>query len=186
MPDLMNKEKQRRNELSYKESTCFTDECYTIFKKYIRQHQALIAYCEKLEEVFNWIILEQVLMFSLLICLDGYQVLLSDAPIRIRLIFSFHIGGCLCQLLMFTYSCDCIIHESMGVSIAAYRAPWPLLSMTTSGRMMQKDLTLVIMRSSVPCCLTGKGFFIVSLETYTNVISTAASYFALLKQRDVS
>lgn len=76
MPDLMNKGKQKRIEISYKESACFADECYTIFKKYIRQHQALIAYCEKLEEVFNWIILEQVVMFSLLICLDGYQVLL--------------------------------------------------------------------------------------------------------------
>ncbi|KOX80308.1 Putative odorant receptor 13a [Melipona quadrifasciata] len=151
MPDLMDKEKQRRNEASCKESTCFTDECYTIFKKYIRQHQALIGYCEKLEEVFNWIILEQVLMFNV--------------PTRTRLIFSFHIGACLCQLLMFTYSCDCIIRESMSVSTAAYRAPWPLVSMTASGRMMQKDLTLVIMRSSVPCCLTGKGFFIVSLET---------------------
>ena len=72
----MNKEKQKRNKALYKESPCFADECYAIFKKYIRQHQALIAYCEKLEEVFNWIILEQVLMFSLLICLDGYQVLL--------------------------------------------------------------------------------------------------------------
>ncbi|XP_043512088.1 uncharacterized protein LOC122529741 [Frieseomelitta varia] len=171
MPDLMNKGKQRRNEVSYKESTCFADEYYTIFKKYIRQHQTLIAYCEKLEEVFNWIILEQVLMFSLLICLDGYQVLLAGAPTRTRLIFSFHIGACLCQLLMFTYSCDCIIRESMSVAIAAYKAPWPLLSMTASGRMMQKDLTLVIMRSSVPCCLTGRGFFIVSLETYTNISS---------------
>ena len=61
------------------------------------------------------------------------------------------------------------MRESMSVATAAYKAPWPLLSMTTSGRMMRKDLTLVIMRSSVPCCLTGKGFFIVSLETYTNV-----------------
>ncbi|KAF3426621.1 hypothetical protein E2986_13967 [Frieseomelitta varia] len=175
MPDLMNKGKQRRNEVSYKESTCFADEYYTIFKKYIRQHQTLIAYCEKLEEVFNWIILEQVLMFSLLICLDGYQVLLAGAPTRTRLIFSFHIGACLCQLLMFTYSCDCIIRESMSVAIAAYKAPWPLLSMTASGRMMQKDLTLVIMRSSVPCCLTGRGFFIVSLETYTNTNDVSIS-----------
>ncbi|XP_043793997.1 odorant receptor 13a-like [Apis laboriosa] len=126
---------------------------------------------------------KQVLMFSLLICLDGYQILMADGDIKTRLIFSFHILGSLCQLLMFSYSCDCIIRKSVNIATAAYGGPWPLLSMTTSGRMIRKDLILVIMRSSIPCCLTGKGFFIVSLETYTSVLSTAASYFTLLKQR---
>lgn len=48
---------------------------YAAFKGYVKEHQVLIAYCDKLEEVFNLIVLGQVLMFSLLICLDGYQVL---------------------------------------------------------------------------------------------------------------
>ena len=87
----------------------------------------------------------------------------------VRTIFICHISGCLCQLLMFTYSCDCIIRESLNIAIAVYRGPWPFLPSTTSGRMMRKDLTIVIMRSSVPCYLTGRGFFIVSLETYTSV-----------------
>lgn len=65
------------------------------------------------------------------------------------------------------YSCDCIIQKSVNVATAAYREP--LLSMTTSGRMIRKDLILVIMRSNVSCCLTGKGFFVVSLEMYTSV-----------------
>lgn len=76
MPGLMDKVKQNRDKILNTGSSCLANECYSIFKKYIRQHQALIAYCGKLEEVFSLIILEQVLMFSLLICLDGYQVLM--------------------------------------------------------------------------------------------------------------
>lgn len=76
MPDLMDKVKQSEDKILNTGSSCLANECYSIFKKYIRQHQALIAYCGKLEEVFSLIILEQVLMFSLLICLDGYQVLM--------------------------------------------------------------------------------------------------------------
>lgn len=53
-----------------------TEKCYITFKSYVRQHQDLIAYCENLEEVFSLIVLGQVLIFSLLICLDGCQVLL--------------------------------------------------------------------------------------------------------------
>ncbi|XP_050594280.1 odorant receptor 13a-like [Bombus affinis] len=184
MPDLMDKVKQSGDKILNTGSSCLANECYSIFKKYIRQHQALIAYCGKLEEVFSLIILEQVLMFSLLICLDGYQVLMADASTSIRVIFICHILACLCQLLMFTYSCDCIIRESASIATAAYKGPWLVLPMSTSGRMMRKDLTLIILRSHIPCCLTGKGFFVVSLETYTSVLSTAASYFTLLRQRE--
>lgn len=44
------------------------------FKGYVKEHQALIAYCDKLDEVFSAMVLGQVLMFSLIICLDGYQI----------------------------------------------------------------------------------------------------------------
>lgn len=57
-------------------SACFENKSYVVFKDYVRQHQALIAYCDKIEAVFNLIVLGQVLMFSMIICLDGYQVLM--------------------------------------------------------------------------------------------------------------
>ncbi|CAK9796317.1 Odorant receptor 13a [Anthophora plagiata] len=184
--DLMNEETPVKDKTSIMNSTRFEDKSYHVFKCYIREHQALIAYCEKLEEVFNTIVLGQLLMFSMLMCLDGYHILLPDGSFNKRLIFTCHLSACLCQLLMFTYSCDCIIKESMSTAEAVYSGPWAILSMNTRGKMMRKDLILVIMRSSVPCCLTAKGFFIVSLETYTKVLSTAVSYFTLLRKRTES
>ncbi|KAF3426620.1 hypothetical protein E2986_13966 [Frieseomelitta varia] len=169
--DLMNRETLEINQTFKASSSCFANKYYETFKKCIRQHQALIAYCKKLEEVFNLIVLVQILVFSMMICLHGYQILIAKTSNIVRTIFICHISGCLCQLLMFTYSCDCIIRESLNIAIAVYRGPWPFLPSTTSGRMMRKDLTIVIMRSSIPCYLTGRGFFIVSLETYTSIVS---------------
>ncbi|XP_076758959.1 odorant receptor 10-like [Xylocopa sonorina] len=186
MADLMRSEKREKYEKLATSPSNFARISYAIFKEHVRQHQTLIAYCDKLEEVFNLIVLGQVLTFSLLICLDGYQVLMPIFPTRRRLIFTFHLSAALSQLLMFTYSCDCIIRESTRVALAVYSGPWPLLPTTTSGRMMRKDLTLVIMRSGSPCCLTARRFFVVSLETYTGVLSSAVSYFTLLKQRGES
>lgn len=100
---------------------------------------------------------------------SSYLPLQPESPVRRRLIFAFHLAACMCQLLMFTYSCDCIIQESSSIASAVYDGPWPFLFETTSGRTMRKDLTLVILRSAVPCCLTARGFFVVSLETYTRV-----------------
>ncbi|XP_054008379.1 odorant receptor 13a-like [Hylaeus anthracinus] len=167
------------------------DKYYDAFKTCVQQHQALIAYCDKLEEVFSFYSLGQVFLFSLLICLDGYMVLVvstyiyvtldADAHPTRRLIFVFHMFASIAQLFMFTYSCDCIMQDSTNVAMAIYSAPWPRFLMNEDGRTLRRDLKLMMLRSKVPCCLTGYGFFTVSLETYTRVLSTALSYFTLLR-----
>ncbi|XP_076166223.1 odorant receptor 10-like [Ptiloglossa arizonensis] len=164
-------------------SDCDADKYYDAFKTYVRQHQALIAYCEKLENVFSFFSLGQVLLFSMLICLDGYLTLATDAHASRRLIFVSHTIAIIAQLFMYTYSSDCLIQESSNVASAMYAAPWFRLPMSKYGRILRKDLTLVMIRSRVPCSLSGYGFFTVSLETYTKVLSTAFSYFTLLRQR---
>nr|XP_031844742.1 odorant receptor 22c-like [Nomia melanderi] len=172
------------NEEEYARKKCqspFTEKSYVTLKSYIQQHQSLIAYCQKLEKVFSMIALGQILILSLLICCDGCQVLMADAHSEKRFIFVFHLASCLGQLLMFTYSCDGIMHASQNVARGAYETPWPNLIMDKYGNRIRKDLVFVIARSRVPCCLTAQGFFEVSLGTYTSVLSTAVSYFTLLK-----
>ncbi|CAD1480761.1 unnamed protein product, partial [Heterotrigona itama] len=112
---------------------------YGMFKAHIQQHQALIEFCGQLEDVFNTLVLGQVSLFSLLICLDGYLILMDDGPLSRRFTFLFHITGCMCQLLMFTYSCDCLIRDSMDVANAAYKSLWPLLPMDKCGKMLRRD-----------------------------------------------
>ena len=48
---------------------------YEKFKKCVQHHQTLIDFYQSLENVYTTITLEQVLVFSVLICLFGYQVL---------------------------------------------------------------------------------------------------------------
>ncbi|XP_078041904.1 odorant receptor 13a-like [Augochlora pura] len=160
----------------------YTDNFYMIFKDCIKQHQSLIAYCEKVEDVFTLVVLGQVLLFSILICLDGYLMLMEEASPYRRMVFTFHLIGCISQLLMFTYSCDCVLRESMEIAESVYNTRWTISPFDTGGKMLRTDLQLVMVRSRVPCCMTAGGFFIVSLETYTKVLSTAASYFTLLRQ----
>lgn len=52
----------------------WVSESYVKLKNCIRHHQELINYCDRLEDVFALIVLGQVLIFSLLICLFGYQL----------------------------------------------------------------------------------------------------------------
>ncbi|CAL7937527.1 unnamed protein product [Xylocopa violacea] len=157
------------------------EKSYRRFKQYVREHQALIHFCDKLENVYTLIILGQVLVFSLLICLFGYQILLTNAPPARRSIFICLMTGSMALLFMFTYSCDEVIERSDSIAFGAYSALWTLMPMNKSGKMLRNDLILVIVRARRVCCLTANGFFPVSLETYTSILSTAASYFTLLR-----
>lgn len=66
---------KNQNNLS-KDVSYFSDECFIVFRNCIREHQALIEFCTLLEDVFSVIVLGQVIMFSMLVCLVGYQIFL--------------------------------------------------------------------------------------------------------------
>ncbi|XP_076379098.1 odorant receptor 10-like isoform X1 [Megalopta genalis] len=158
------------------------EECYATFRKYIQHHQSLLAYCKKLNKVFNVYALGQVILFTLILCFDAYQVLMAGAPASKKVTFVFHMLGCLAQLFMFTYCCDGLIQESENVAASAYTVPWMNLPMNRPGKLMRDNLKFILLKSTVPCHITAYKFFPVSLETYTKVLSTGVSYFTLLKQ----
>lgn len=60
------------------------------FTHYVQQHQALIGYCKKLEGVFSVFAFGQVLVFSMLICLDGYQVLMVSISCMYSIVIILH------------------------------------------------------------------------------------------------
>ena len=63
------------------------------------------------------------------------------------------------------------MEQSDNVAVGAYSALWTIMPMDKFGKMLRNDLIMVIERSRRVCCLTANGFFPVSLETYTTVIS---------------
>nr|XP_034179501.1 odorant receptor 13a-like [Osmia lignaria] len=138
--------------------------CLGAFRDCIRQHQALIDFCKLIDEVFREIMLMQVLIFSMLMCLTGYQTFLV----------SIHPENLLC--------CSSMTHASVSVTSAVYASPWTDLSMDKFGKMIRKDVQFVIMRSSRACHINAWRFFPISLETFTKIMSTAMSYFTILRQ----
>nr|AXM05142.1 odorant receptor [Campoletis chlorideae] len=154
-------------------------------KNCIEKHQCLIEFIKLVEEMYTYVILGQVVIFSLLICLVSYQAVLADGEFSRRMIFIVHFAGTFTQLFMFTLTCDDLIRESQAVAEAAYAARWYRCLSDPSRRTLGKDLIFVIMRARRPCCLTAGGFFPISLETFTTILSTAMSYLTLLRNGQV-
>ncbi|KOX69023.1 Odorant receptor Or2 [Melipona quadrifasciata] len=102
---------------------------------------------------------------------DKPLILSAAAPTARSAIFKFLLIGSMALLFMFTYGCDGVIEHSEKVALGAYSALWTIMPMNKSGRMLRNDLLLVIERSRRVCCLTANGFFPISLETYTKILS---------------
>ncbi|KZC14206.1 Putative odorant receptor 13a [Dufourea novaeangliae] len=149
---------------------------YVQFRKCVRQHQELLNYCWRLENVFPVIVLGQVVIFSVLICLYGYQAFLAQSTIARRIIYIWFLVGSASLLFMFTYSCHELAVESENIGDAVYSAPWTLVPMNKDGKMLRDNLKLTIFRSSKACCFTAYGFFPVYVETFTTVINLNLLY----------
>lgn len=110
---------------------------------------------------------------SLCSCLMFMQ---ADTPPARSVSLILNMAGTLCQLLMFTYSCDGLIQQSSNIGRAVFAASWATLPMNKTGKIVRRNMIIVIVRTSRCCRLTASGFFPVSLETYTGVILTLLEF----------
>ncbi|XP_017766939.1 PREDICTED: odorant receptor Or2-like [Eufriesea mexicana] len=160
----------------------YTNNCYTALKECIRRHQLLIKFCEKLKYVYMLPILSDVVVFSILMCLNTYEILLADVSILTRFISVCHIAGNFSYIIFFTHVCHGLIEESSNIGMATYSGWWSVLPMTEPGRKLRKDIRIMIMKSLRPCYLSAGGFFPVSLQTSSTLMSSTLSYFTLMRE----
>ncbi|KYN34223.1 Odorant receptor 49b [Trachymyrmex septentrionalis] len=154
---------------------------YEKLRECIILHHELIWYSEKMEQIFMYSTLCQLLVSGIMLCVAGFQVFLARGTLIRRLIFIAHTNGCFVQLFVVTLTATDLINESRAVGDAAYNANWQVLS-HEENRGVRTAVLMIIMRSARACSISAGGFFPVSLETFMAVLSTAASYFTLLRK----
>ncbi|KAI4498423.1 hypothetical protein M0802_006602 [Mischocyttarus mexicanus] len=149
----------------------------------VKRHNELINYVKKLEHIFTYTMMCQLLISSIMLCVAGFQVFLSQGTLIRRMIFIAHTNGCFFQLFVITLTVNEILIASQAVSDGAYAANWPSLPLENLLKI-KTSLIMIMIRARKPCCITAGGFFPVSLETFMAVLSTAGSYFTLLRKFD--
>ncbi|KYN08362.1 Odorant receptor Or2 [Cyphomyrmex costatus] len=157
---------------------------YEKLKECVILHHKLIWYSEKMEQIFMYPTLCQLLVSGVMLCVAGFQVFLGQGTLVRRLIFIAHTNGCFIQLFVVTLTATDLMNESRAVGDAAYNTNWQVLSYEEN-RGIRKAILMIMTRSVRACSISAGGFFPVSLETFMAVnlvLSTAASYFALLRK----
>ncbi|XP_034178946.1 uncharacterized protein LOC117603680 isoform X2 [Osmia lignaria lignaria] len=106
----------------------------------------------------------------------------ADVSPSMRIIFLFHMIGSLGYLCMLTYTCHHMMEESMNITTTIYLGFWSTLPMNKVGRSFRSIMKFIMIRSLKPCCLTAGGFFPVTMETFTTLLSSTFSYYTLMRQ----
>lgn len=101
-----------------------------------------------------------------------------------KIIFISFTGGSIIQVIIFSYSCGTLVTDSEDIAMATYTTSLFSVPMDKSGRLLRRDMQIILMRSQKPCYLSACGFFPISLETSTKVRDTYiqwqySSFFAL-------
>ncbi|KAG5334342.1 OR49B protein, partial [Acromyrmex charruanus] len=154
---------------------------YEKLRECVILHHELIWYSEKMEQIFMYSTLCQLLVSGIMLCVAGFQVFLARGTLIRRLIFIAHTNGCFVQLFVVTLTATDLMNESRAVGDAAYNANWQVLS-HEENRGVRTAVLMIMIRSARACSISAGGFFPVSLETFMAVLSTAASYFTLLRK----
>ncbi|RLZ02241.1 Odorant receptor 37 [Cephus cinctus] len=156
-------------------------DAYSKLKKCIKTHKMLIDHTGQVEHVYTYVILMQMLSSDILICTSGFQVFFFSGTI-LRFIFraSFFLTT-IGEFFLFSWSCNEIIVASENVGDGGYDTTWYSLIATDHGKAYRNGLQLLIMRSHHPCYLTAGKFCVISLHSFCAVMTTATSYFTLLR-----
>ncbi|KAJ8708659.1 hypothetical protein PYW08_010041 [Mythimna loreyi] len=155
------------------------EEVRTEFVVLVKWHQDLIRSANLLEKIYTRSTLLNFVTSSVIICLDGFNVMaISDVATMITCL-SFLFTSLL-QIFFLCFFGDLlmasVIFQSMEVSDAVYNCRWYL-----ADTRLGKDLLLMQTRAQTPCKLTASNFADVNLKAFMKILSTAWSYFALLQ-----
>ncbi|CAH2058493.1 unnamed protein product, partial [Iphiclides podalirius] len=127
-----------------------------------------------LEVIYSKSTLFNFVSSSVIICLTGFNVTAIN-NVAFAVTFLTFLFMSLLQIFFLCLFGDMIMRSSLGVSDAVYNSLW-----YEAGEKVGRDLLLVQIRAQKPCKLTALGFADVNLRSFTKIISTAWSYFALL------
>ncbi|KNC34511.1 putative odorant receptor 13a [Lucilia cuprina] len=140
------------------------------------RHNDLISFSVRLNESISFPLLVNVVNSTFLICFCGFQFLLSTNTAFYLYLCNWE-GGQLSKdspLLLKPEDMD-------AASLSAKLPLWKHIKYYPAGKDFCNKLRFMIMRSQRPVQMDAMKFTILSLESFSKILSSSMSYFALLK-----
>ncbi|XP_047514990.1 odorant receptor 4-like [Pieris napi] len=138
----------------------------------VKTHQKLIKYGNDLKDAFSMVNLINVLLSSVNICCVVFNILLEP---WMAMSNKFFLGTALTQVGILCWYADDIYTASTGVAEAVYESTWYHSDTRSRGALL-----IMMQRSQKPLYFTAMKFSSITMKTYSSILTSSYSYFALL------
>ncbi|XP_024222882.1 odorant receptor 4-like, partial [Bombus impatiens] len=149
-------------------------------KFFIIRYQEIITFAEKIEKLFTYIALSQLVSNTVNTCCEGFLIVLAvndESGLAIDILIKsilFYIVICL-EVFIYCFAGEYLRTKSQLIGDTAYNMLWYDLRPNKS-----RLLIPVILRSQKGFTLTFGKFSNLSLESFTGIMKVSASYMSVL------
>ncbi|XP_044735535.1 odorant receptor 13a-like [Chrysoperla carnea] len=161
---------------SHKEASIVTMIMLVLIGGTIAAYNINFLFCIHLESIFSPCILVQFVLSGVTLSLVAFQVTLDnvgmDRKVKYMQFFFLIVGS----LFVYCWYGEKISKESKSIGDSLYNTDW--YNMTKEFKYL---VIQMIFRSQKPVYITAWGFINATLQSYTAVLKTSVSYFALLR-----
>nr|AKC58563.1 odorant receptor 28 [Anomala corpulenta] len=146
-------------------------------RKCVIHHLAIVRFLSKLERLFSFGIVMQIILSTIAICVVGLQFLRVSLYSGTFLGIMFYFWTMVIEIGLYCWAGQNIITKSTHITTACYTSNWYNCSTST-----KKMFFIIMERSKHEIIFRGANFFDISLTTFVMILRKSYSYFAVLVQ----
>ncbi|XP_044259418.1 odorant receptor Or1-like [Tribolium madens] len=140
-------------------------------------YKTIIRFADEVTNLFTFSITAQFIIGVIIVCVSLFQMTLVSV-MSFKFVSMLLYQGCvLMEIFLWCYYGNEIILKSDELTRSAYMCEW-----IEESRQFKKNLIFFMTRTQFPLKLYASGYFTLSLETFTAVVKSSWSYFAVLNQ----
>ncbi|RZC39909.1 7tm 6 domain containing protein [Asbolus verrucosus] len=166
--DVRNLQHEKKNVIKY-------------LKNCIHHHREILRFADYANQFYNWLLLVQFFVGGVSLGLSMFQLTVV-VPFSSEFYMLLTYGNAvLVEVFMYCWFGNEIEVKSSNLSYAIFESDWTSLSPD-----IKKNVIILTISVQKPLKISALNLFYLSLETFVKILRTAWSYFALLRQVNLS
>ncbi|XP_071562585.1 odorant receptor 46a-like isoform X2 [Temnothorax nylanderi] len=174
---LQNMTKRRKEEIFPKRSLNNASRETGTLSEHISHHLCIIRLIETINDVYRQVIFIQFFTSILVLCSVVYDLSFNLTLTNLATMFIFRAFSLFLQIFFYCWAGNEVMLKSTGLSEVVYHMDWVLMTVSE-----QKDLLMIMKRSTKPVKLTSSFLVTLSLESFGNLLKASFSAFNVLQQ----
>ncbi|KAH0948250.1 OrR1 [Eciton burchellii] len=147
-------------------------------RAFVRMHLKLIWMAKSVDDIFNLILLDELLGNSIILAISIYYVIMNLEISEMATCLTFIFFAAIALVMLYGYCLigDQLTQQCTSVQNAYYECNWYEMPLNC-----KRCLLICMIRSQVMLYLTAGRFYIFSLNSFTDVIRTSLAYLSMLR-----